>query len=68
MLKFASIVGAKNSLNFLKSNASKAVDLLKPKDPNELIESLKSSTKNFYIKNLGGLKEKNKWLEKNNYA
>ena len=31
LLKFASIVGAKNSLNFLKSNATKAIDLIKPK-------------------------------------
>ena len=31
LLKFASIVGAKNSLSFLKSNASKAVDLFKPR-------------------------------------
>ena len=68
LLKFAGIVGAKNSLNFLKSNASKAVDLLKPKDPNELIENLKKSTKNFHIYTFGGLKETNKWLEKNNYA
>ena len=43
LLKFASIVGAKNSLNFLKSNASKAVDLLKPNDPNDLVQSLKNS-------------------------
>ena len=68
LLKFASIVGAKNSLNFLKSNATKAVDLLKPKDPNELIENLKSSTEYFHIYTFGGLKETNKWLEKNNYA
>ena len=68
LLKFAGIVGAKNSLNFLKSNASKAVDLLKPKDPNELIENLKKSTENFHIYTFGGLKETNKWLEKNNYA
>ncbi len=68
LVKFASIVGAKNSLNFLKSNAAKAVDLLSPKDPNDLIESLKSSTKNFHIYTFGGLKETNKWLEKNNYA
>ena len=40
LLKFASIVGAKNSLNFLKSNATKAVDLLKPRDPKLLIENL----------------------------
>ena len=31
LLKFASIVGAKNSLNFLKSNFGKALDLMKPK-------------------------------------
>jgi methylenetetrahydrofolate reductase (NADPH) len=68
LLKFASIVGAKNSLNFLKSNATKAVDLLKPKDPNELIENLKSATNHFHIYTFGGLKETNKWLEKNNYA
>ena len=68
LIKFASIVGAKNSLNFLKSNATKAVDLLKPKDPNELIENLKSSTEHFHIYTFGGLKETNKWLEKNNYA
>jgi methylenetetrahydrofolate reductase (NADPH) len=68
LLKFASIVGAKNSLNFLKSNATKAVDLLKPKDPNELIKNLKSATDNFHIYTFGGLKETNKWLEENNYA
>ena len=68
LLKFASIVGAKNSLNFLKSNATKAVDLLKPKDPNDLIENLKKLTENFHIYTFGDLKETNKWLEKNNYA
>ncbi len=68
LIKFASIVGAKNSLNFIKSNATKAVDLLTPKDPNDLIENLKSSTQNFHIYTFGGLKETNKWLEKNNYA
>ena len=68
LIKFASIVGAKNSLNFIKSNATKAVDLLTPRDPNDLIESLKSSTQNFHIYTFGGLKETNKWLEKNNYA
>ena len=44
LLKFANIVGAKNSINFLKSNVTKAVDLLKPRDPNNLIEKLKDST------------------------
>ena len=68
LLKFASIVGAKNSLNFLKSNATKAVDLLRPKDPNDLIENLKKLTENFHIYTFGGLKETNKWLEENNYA
>ena len=68
LLKFASIVGAKNSLNFLKSNATKAVDLLKPKDPNDLIENLKKLTENFHIYTFGDLKETNKWLEENNYA
>ena len=68
LLKFASIVGAKNSLNFLKSNAAKAVDLLKPKDPNDLIENLKQVTQNFHIYTFGGLKETNKWLVNNNYA
>jgi len=68
LLKFASIVGAKNSLNFLKSNTSKALDLLKPKDPNELINSLKSVTEHFHIYTFGGLKETNKWLIENNYA
>ena len=68
LLKFASIVGAKNSLNFLKSNATKAVDLLRPKDPNDLIENLNKLTENFHIYTFGGLKETNKWLEENNYA
>jgi methylenetetrahydrofolate reductase (NADPH) len=68
LLKFASIVGAKNSLNFLKSNATKAVDLLKPRDPNELIENLKTVTDNFHIYTFGGLKETNKWLTENKYA
>ena len=68
LLKFAHIVGAKNSLNFIKSNITKAVDLLKPRDPNDIIEKLKGSTENFHIYTFGGLKETNKWLTENNYA
>merc|ERR1739848_942574 len=62
LIKLASIVGAKNSLNFIKSNATKAVDLIKPRDPNDLIKKLENSTKNFHIYTFGGLKETNKWL------
>jgi len=68
LLKFANIVGAKNSINFLKSNITQAIDLLKPRDPNDLIEKLKDSTENFHIYTFGGLKETNKWLTENNYA
>ena len=68
LLKFASIVGAKHSIDFLKSNATKAVNLLKPRDPNDIIEKLKGSTENFHIYTFGGLKETNKWLMENNYA
>jgi methylenetetrahydrofolate reductase (NADPH) len=68
LLKFASIVGAKNSLNFLKSNATKAVDLLKPRDPKLLIENLNGLTENFHIYTFGGLKETNQWLMENSYA
>ena len=68
LLKFASIVGAKNSINFLKSNTSKALDLLKPRDPSELINSLKKVTEHFHIYTFGGLKETNKWLIENDYA
>jgi methylenetetrahydrofolate reductase (NADPH) len=68
LLKFANIVGAKNSINFLKSNVTKALDLLKPRDPNDIIEQLKDSAGNFHIYTFGGLKETNKWLTENNYA
>ena len=68
LLKFANIVGAKNSLNFLKSNMTKAVDLFKPRDPNDIIQKLKGSSNNFHIYTFGGLKETNKWLMENNYA
>ncbi len=68
LLKFASIVGAKNSINFLKSNATKAIDLLKPRDPNSMIEELRENTDSFHIYTFGGLKETNKWLMENNYA
>jgi len=68
LLKFANIVGAKNSINFLKSNVTKALDLLKPRDPNDIIKNLKDSTDNFHIYTFGGLKETNKWLTENNYA
>ena len=67
LIKFASIVGAKNSLKFLKSNVNQALDLLKPRDPNSLINELKDVTQNFHIYTFGGLKETNKWLNKNNY-
>ena len=68
LLKFSNIIGAKNSFNFLKSNTSKAMDLLKPRDPNSIIEKLKGSTENFHVYTFGGLKETNKWLMENNYA
>ena len=68
LIKFANIVGAKNSLNFLKSNFSKALDLMKPRDPNDLIGKVKSHTDYFHIYTFGGLKETNKWLKENNYV
>jgi len=68
LIKFANIVGAKNSINFLKSNFGKAIDLLKPKDPNELIGKVKEFTDNFHIYTFGGLKETNKWLKENKYV
>ena len=68
LFKFANIVGAKNSLNFLKSNFSKALDLMKPKDPNDLIGKVKSHSDYFHIYTFGGLKETNKWLKENSYV
>ena len=68
LIKFANIVGAKNSINFLKSNFTKALDLMKPKDPNEIIGKLKDHSENFHIYTFGGLKETNKWLKENNYV
>jgi len=68
LIKFANIVGAKNSINFIKNNATKTFDLLKPSDPNDLITKLKGLTNDFHIYTFGGLKETNKWLEKNDYA
>mgnify|MGYP001383013152 FL=1 len=68
LIKFANIVGAKNSINFIKSNFSKAIDLLKPKDPNDLVDKIKEHTKHFHIYTFGGLKETNNWLKENNYA
>ena len=68
LIKFANIVGAKNSINFLKSNFSKALDLMKPKDPNELIGKVKKQTNNFHIYTFGGLKETNKWVMENKYV
>jgi len=68
LLKFANIVGAKNSINFLKSNFSKALNLMKPKDPNDLIGKVKPHTDFFHIYTFGGLKETNKWLMENKYV
>jgi len=64
LLKFANTVGAKNSINFIKSNLGKTFDLLRPKDPNDLIEKVKSVTNNFHIYTFGGLKETSAWLMK----
>ena len=68
LLKFANIVGAKNSINFIKSNFGKALDLLKPNNPNVLVEKVKKVTNNFHIYTFGSLKETIKWLEENNYV
>ena len=68
LIKFANIVGAKNSINFIKSNFSRAIDLLKPKDPNDLVDKIKEHTKYVHIYTFGGLKETNNWLKENKYA
>ena len=68
LIKFANIVGAKNSINFLKSNFSKALDLMRPRDPNDLIGKVKSHSDYFHIYTFGGLKETNKWLMENKYV
>ena len=68
LIKFANIVGAKNSINFIKSNLGKAFDLLKTQDPNDLIDKVKSVTNNFHIYTFGGLVETNKWLDDSNYV
>ena len=68
LLKFANTVGAKNSINFIKSNLGKTFDLLRPKDPNDLIEEVKSVTSNFHIYTFGSLKETNTWLMEKKYA
>ena len=68
LLKFANTVGAKNSINFIKSNLGKTFDLLRPKDPNDLIEKVKSVTNNFHIYTFGGLKETSTWLMEKKYA
>ena len=68
LLKFANTVGAKNSINFIKSNLGKTFDLLKPKDPNDLIKKVKSVTNNFHIYTFGSLKQTNTWLMEKKYA
>jgi len=68
LIKFANIVGTKNSINFIKSNFSRAIDLLKPRDPNDIVDKIKEHTKHFHIYTFGGLHETNNWLKENNYA
>ena len=68
LLKFANTVGATNSINFIKSNLGKTFDLLRPKDPNDLIKKVKSVTSNFHIYTFGSLKETNRWLMEKKYA
>ena len=68
LLKFANTIGAKNSINFIKSNLGKTFDLLRPKDPNDLIKKVKSVTSNFHIYTFGSLKETNTWLMEKKYA
>ena len=41
---------------------------LRPKDPNDLIEKVKSVTSNFHIYTFGGLKETKIWLMEKKYA
>ena len=65
---WAVIEYSKNSINFIKSNFSRAIDLLKPKDPNDIVDKIKEHTKYFHIYTFGGLKETNNWLKENNYA
>ena len=57
LIKFANIVGAKNSINFIKSNFSRAIDLLKPKDPNDLVDKIKSIRNIFISTHLVGLRK-----------
>jgi methylenetetrahydrofolate reductase (NADPH) len=62
------ITGPLRITSLIKSNFTKALDLLKPKDPNDIISEVKAHTNNFHIYTFGGLTETNKWLMENKYV
>ena len=51
-----------------KWDKDKTFDLLRPKDPNDLIDKVKNATSNFHIYTFGGLKETNTWLMEKKYV
>ena len=67
LVKFASFVGLKNTLNFAKKNVSKVFDLLSVQTPDNVIQELKNKVKNFHIYAFGGTKKTKEWLQKENY-
>ena len=67
LVKFASFVGLKGSLNFAKKNASKIFDLLTVQTPDEVIQELRNKVDHFHIYAFGGIKKTNEWLQKENY-
>ena len=65
------IIGWKSDRNWLYITllgVKHSNEIVPKSDPNNLIDKVKDSASNFHIYTFGGLKETNKWLEKNNYA
>ena len=63
LLKFANLVGSKNSLEFIKNNITKIPTLIKKQEPKNIIDKLDSRIDSIHFYTFGGIAKTSQWIE-----
>ena len=63
LLKFANLVGSKNSLEFIKNNITKIPTLIKKQEPKNIIDKLDSRINSIHFYTFGGITKTSQWVE-----
>ena len=63
LLKFANLVGSKNSLEFIKNNITKIPTLIKKQEPQNIIDQLDSGIDSIHFYTFGGITKTSQWIK-----